>query len=153
MHQYRAVGFRKQPAIEKHATGQFHPRLVMPGQQFLSHAVAVIVGEQVHWLLDIQVFKQCLLQIRLLQQAVFVIRRFGRIAEAQHVASDHAKALGQWLPQVMPVPTGGWKAVNEQQRLTLACCPVADALATEYERLAAFAPDTQGDLGELHQSL
>ena len=30
----------------------------MPGQQFLSHAVAVIVGEQVHWLLDIQVMAQ-----------------------------------------------------------------------------------------------
>ncbi|MNX94774.1 hypothetical protein D3C86_1270210 [compost metagenome] len=144
------VGFRKQPAVEKHTTGQLHPRFVMPGQQFLGHAVAVIVGEQVHWLLHIQVFKQCLLQIRLLQQAVFVIRRFGRIAEAQHVASDHAKALGQWLPQVMPVPTGGRKAVNEQQWLTLPCCPVADALVTKNECLAALAPDTQRDLGECH---
>ncbi|MNF96477.1 hypothetical protein D3C84_792680 [compost metagenome] len=122
----------------------------MPGQQFLGHAVAVIVGEQVHWLLHIQVFKQCLLQIRLLQQAVFVIRRFGRIAEAQHVASDHAKALGQWLPQVMPVPAGGRKTVNQQQRLTLTRRPVTDAVATEQERLAAFAPDTQRNLGKCH---
>ncbi|MNT33578.1 hypothetical protein D3C72_1695120 [compost metagenome] len=150
LHQHRTMGFRKQATIEKHATGQLPMRLVMPRQQFLGHAVAVVVSQQVHRLLDTQVSEQRLLQISLLQQAVLMIGRFVRIAEAEHVAGNHAITLGQWLPQVMPVPTGGRKAVDEQQRVTLPCRPVMDAMTTEHERLAALAPDTQGDLGECH---
>jgi hypothetical protein len=40
--------------------------------------------------------------------------------------------------------------MDEQQRLTLPRRPVMDGLATEYERLAALSPDTQGDLGKCH---
>ena len=77
----------------------------------------------------------------------------GRITEAEHVAGNHPVTLGQWLPQAMPVPTGGGKTMDEQQRLTLPRRPVTDVLATENESLAAFAPDAQRNLGECHQSL
>ncbi|MNL15842.1 hypothetical protein D3C87_1368540 [compost metagenome] len=150
LHQDRTVGFREQAAIEEHTTGEVDARFVMPGQQFLGHAVAIIMGEYVHGLLDMQMGQQRLLQIGLLQQAVFVVHRFGRVAEAEHVAGNHPVALRQRLPEVMPVPTGSREAVDEQQRLTLPCRPVMDGLTMELERLAAFAPDTQRDLGEWH---
>ncbi|MCY1175449.1 hypothetical protein D9M73_156890 [compost metagenome] len=46
-------------------------------QQFLSHAAAVVVGQQVHGLRDLQMGKQCLLQVCLLHQAVIVAGRLG----------------------------------------------------------------------------
>ncbi|MNL57144.1 hypothetical protein D3C87_1806840 [compost metagenome] len=101
-------------------------------------------------LFDTQVSQQRLLQISLLEQAVVVVHRFGRVAEAEHVAGDHAIALSQRLPQVMPVPTGAGKAMNEQQRFTLPRRPITNGLAAEDECLAAFAPDRQGNLGECH---
>src|SRR5471030_2049522 len=52
--------------------------------------------------------------------------------------------------EAVSVPTGGREAMDQQQRLTLPGRPVADGLATEDKRLAAFAPDTQGNLGEWH---
>ncbi|MNR33295.1 hypothetical protein D3C85_1509570 [compost metagenome] len=82
-----------------------------------------------------------------------MVLRFGGVAKAEHVTGNHPIPLDQGLPQVMPVPAGGREAMDEQQRLTLTRRPVTDGLATKYERLAALAPDTQGDLGEWHQHL
>ncbi|MNN77553.1 hypothetical protein D3C81_1940250 [compost metagenome] len=70
----------------------------MPCKQLLSDAAAVIVGEQVHWLVDAQVSKQGLLQIGLLDQTVAMAERLGRVAKAEHVAGHYAKALGQRAP-------------------------------------------------------
>ncbi len=150
LHQQRTMGFRKKTAIEEHATGNFDAFFVVPSEQLLSNAVAVVVGEDVHGLFNLQMGKQCLLQIGLFQQAVGVIARFCRIAETEHVAGDHLITLGQWLPQVVPIPTGGGKTVNQQQRFTLPDCPVADRLATKDKSPAALAPDTQRNLGEWH---
>ncbi|VTQ26834.1 Uncharacterised protein [Pseudomonas putida] len=80
-------------------------------QQFLSHAAAVVVGQQVHGLRDLQMDKQCLLQVCLLHQAVSVIDGLVRITKAEHVASDHPETLAQRAPQVVPVPTGGGETV------------------------------------------
>ncbi|MNP26773.1 hypothetical protein D3C76_1196450 [compost metagenome] len=149
----RAVGFREQAAIEKDTTDEVDARFVMPRQQLLGHAVAVIVGQHMQRAPHIQVREQGLLQIGLLQQAVDVIRRFGGVAETEHVTRDHPVALRQRLPQVMPIPTGGGKTVDQQQRLALPGHPVTDGMTTEHEDLAALAPDTQGNLGQGHQLL
>ncbi|MNH37819.1 hypothetical protein D3C79_987740 [compost metagenome] len=84
---------------------------MVPRQQLLGDAAAVVVGQQVHRLVDLQVGEQGLLQVCLLHQAVGVIDRLGRIAKAEHVASDHPEALAQRPPQVVPVPTGGGETV------------------------------------------
>ncbi|MNY73381.1 hypothetical protein D3C86_2121590 [compost metagenome] len=84
---------------------------MVPRQQLLGHAATVIVGQQMHRLVDPQVVEQSLLQVGLLHQAVGVIDRFGRIAKAQHVAGNHPEALGQGPPQVVPVPAGSGEAV------------------------------------------
>ena len=49
----------------------------MPGQQFLSDAVTVVVGQHVHRLIHPQMLQQSLLQIRLFQQAVAMVQRLG----------------------------------------------------------------------------
>ncbi|MOA28259.1 hypothetical protein D3C78_1491870 [compost metagenome] len=106
------MGFRKQPAVEEHATGDLDLVFVVPGEQFLGNAVAVVVSKQVNRLPDLQMREQCLLQVSLLQKAVGVIERFGRITKAQHVAGNHSISLGQRLPQIMPIPTGGRETVD-----------------------------------------
>ncbi|MNN62683.1 hypothetical protein D3C81_1780080 [compost metagenome] len=104
---------------------------MVSSQQLLGHAAAVIVCQQVHRLVDLEVGKQRLLQVGLLDQAVAMVERLGRIAKAEHVAGDEAKALGQRRPEVMPIPTCRRESMQKQQGLSLPCGPVADALAPE----------------------
>ncbi len=106
-----------------------------------------------HRLTHTQVVEQGLLQIRLFQQAVAMVHGLVRIAETEHVAGDHQVALGQGLPQVMPVPTGRGKTVDQQQRLALPRYPVADGTAMKVEILATLAPGSKRDLGDWHQVL
>ena len=61
--------------------------------------------------------------------------------EAEHVAGNHPITLRERLPQVMPIPTGGREAMNQQQRFTLPRHPVANGLAAKHKALPAFAPD------------
>src|SRR3989344_7665335 len=111
------------------------------------------MGQHMHRLSHMQVVEQRLLQIRLFQQAIVVIQRLGRIAKPEHVAGDHQVALGQGLPQVMPVPTGGREAMDQQQRLTLPGHPIANGVATKNKTLAALAPGSERNFGERHQLL
>src|SRR5690606_20149833 len=129
-----------QPAVEEHAAGQLQPSFAVPRQQFLSDAVAVVMREYVDGAIDAQFGQQRLLDVRLLEQAVVMPARLGRVAEAEHVAGDHPVALRQRLPERLPVPAGGGKAVNKQQRLALTCRPVADRQTTEREALRSLTP-------------
>ncbi len=150
--QRRRTQFREQRAVEQGATGDVRPAFVVTRQQFLGDAAAIVVGQQVHRLDDAQVLEQCLLQVGLLDQAVAVIERLGRIAEAQHVARHHAKALRQGCPQVVPVPTGGRKSVQQQQGRALPCCPITNALAPKGETAPTGTPDAQWNLGQRHRN-
>ncbi|MNH18017.1 hypothetical protein D3C79_777060 [compost metagenome] len=112
--QQRPMTLGEQTTIEEHATGDLRAALVVAGEQLLGDAAAIIMPEQMHRLLDLKMREQCLLQVGLLQQAVIMVQRFGRVAKAEHVTGNHPKTLGQGCPQVMPVPAGGGKAMNEQ---------------------------------------
>ena len=89
--------------------------------------------------------QQRLLQISLFQQAVGMSTGLGRVAKAEHVAGNHLVTLSQRSPQVMPVPAGGRKAVNQQQRLSLTGRPVADVMAVKAKGLPRTAPIRQGN--------
>ena len=120
----------------------------MAGEQFLGDAVAVVVGQHVQRLVDSQAAEQRLLQVGLLQQAVAMGARLGRIAEAEQVADQHAVALRQRLPEVVPVPGGAGKTVDQQQRPPLPGFPVADREALEIQGAAPPPPGLQGNAGQ-----
>jgi len=71
----------------------------------------------------------------------------GRVTETEHIAGNQPVTRGQWRPQVMPVPAGGRKAVDQQQRLGsgVARRPVANGLAVKAEVATLSAPGVQGD--------
>ncbi|KES20813.1 hypothetical protein FG99_28270 [Pseudomonas sp. AAC] len=152
LREHRAVRLGEQPAIEEHQRGQLDLSFQVPRQQFLADAVAVVVDQQVHGLAHRQMLQQRLLQVGLLMDAVGVVARLGRIAEAEHVAGDHPVAPGQRLPQLVPVPGGAGEAVDQQQRLARAGLPVADGVAVEVEGAPLRAPVAQGDGDAGHQS-
>ena len=112
MHQHRVVGFWEQSTVEKHTTGQAQSLLVMPRQQLLGDAVTVVMGQYMHGRADGQMGEQRLLQVRLLEQAVGMPTRLGRVAKPEHVAGNHLITLGQRRPQVVPVPGGGREAMD-----------------------------------------
>ncbi|MNC52336.1 hypothetical protein D3C75_1016780 [compost metagenome] len=132
----------KQPAIEKHTAGNVRLSFMMARQQLLGDAVTIIMSEQVHRLIDLQVLKQGLLQVGLFDQAVKMMHRFGRVAKTKHVTGYHPVSLGQWRPQVMPIPARRGKSVDKQQRLALPCRPVANGLTAEGKTQAPGTPDT-----------
>ncbi|MCY1457635.1 hypothetical protein D9M71_749450 [compost metagenome] len=87
---------------------------MVPRQQFLGNAVAIVVGQHVHRPIDAQVDQQRLVQVRLLQQPVVMAARLVGIAKAEQVTGDDPEAPRQGLPEVVPVPGGGGKAVDQQ---------------------------------------
>ncbi len=137
------MGFREQPAIEEHAAGQRDAPFAMPRQQLLGDAVAIVMRQHMDRTADTQLRQQCLLQVGLLDQAVGVPAWLGRIAEAEHVACSQPVTRRQRLPDLVPVPAGGGKAMDQQQRLTFAGRPVANALAAEREFASVRAPRVQ----------
>nr|GFC57467.1 hypothetical protein [Tanacetum cinerariifolium] len=62
LHPQRAMGFREQAAVEKHATGHREAVFTVPGHKLLGHAVAVVMGQNMNRLLHLQVLQQRLLQ-------------------------------------------------------------------------------------------
>jgi len=88
----------------------------MPRQQLLSDAVAIVMRQHMDRTVYTQLRQlrqQRLLQIGLLDQAVGVPARLGRIAEAEHVAGYQPIARRKWLPDLVPVPAGGGKSMDQ----------------------------------------
>src|SRR5690606_34975240 len=147
LYAHQMVGFGEQTAIEEHATGQWQVPVLMPGDQLLRHAVAIVMGQHVQRALFANMRQQHLLQIGLLQQAIGMAARLGRVAETEHVAGDQPITLGQRRPQAMPVPTGAGKSMNQQQWLgrRVTGDPVTDRVTAKVQRLALRTPFIQGD--------
>src|SRR5690606_34770367 len=80
LQQHRAVGFRKQAAVEQAQAADARLALQIPRQQFLGDAVAIVMGEDVI-AAHTQLRQQRLLDVRLLQQTVGVPPRLGGKAE------------------------------------------------------------------------
>ncbi len=121
---------------------------MVPRQQLLGDAVAIVVGQHMHRAIHPHVRQQRLLQVSLLQQPVVMTTRLGGVAETQQVTSDDAEAPRQRFPEVVPVPGRSGEAVDQQQRFALPRRPVADALATEVHVLCLGAPVAQGNAGQ-----
>src|SRR5690625_2245781 len=104
LNQQGVVSFRKQSTIEKHAGGDLQALFLMPRQQLLGNAVAIVVGQDMDGISNTKMLQERLLQISLFDQAIAVAAGLGGIAKAEHVADHHLIALGQGLPQIVPIP-------------------------------------------------
>src|SRR5690606_24644336 len=72
--------------------------------------------------------------------------------EPQHVTGNDPVTLCQRCPEVVPVPGTGWKAMDQQQRLTLSGFPVTNAMLAEHEALPTRHPRVQLDTFQLRHA-
>ncbi|VFT43778.1 Uncharacterised protein [Pseudomonas aeruginosa] len=122
---------------------------VMAGEQFLGDAVAVVVGQHVQRLVDSQAAEQPLLAGRPAPAGCSGwARGLAESPKPSRSQTSTAVALRQRLPEVVPVPGGAGKTVDQQQRPTLPGFPVADREALEIQSAAAPPPGLQGNAGQ-----
>ena len=116
-----------------------------PGQEFLGHRVAVVVGQDVV-LRDTLRPQEALDQVGLFADRIAMARRLGGQAEPQQVECEHPPPGHERSPQRGEIPGGRGKAVDQHQyrRPRIATAADEEVMAPVGERSAPAAPEFEG---------